>query len=339
MWKVYRRTGSPFWWYAVKVPGRARLRASARTGDEGKARALAKAVEKEEWKRRTVGDASTLTFIRASVIYTEDGGELAYLDALMKHFCDKPVADILPADIQIAARRLYPGRAPATWNRQVVVPARAVINYCAALGLCHPIRVGRFTEIKPVRKAVTLEWHEKLREHASPRLGALMMFMLMTGARIGQALQMTPDMLDLQSGQAVIPAAKRHPPRTAYLPPVLVAALANLPRRRGRVFGYERKEPVYRHLRAACEAAGIEYLGTHQPGRHTFATEMMVRNGVDVATTAKLGGWRSHRLLTETYVHAENERAVLNQVFGSGLAQEPKNALSESHISVIKSKA
>lgn len=339
MWKVYRRKGSPFWWYAVKVPGRARLRESTRTREESQARALAKAVHKEEWKRRTNGEASTLSFLRAAVIYTEDGGDPTYLDPLMKHFADKPVADILPADIQIAARRLYPGRAPATWNRQVIVPTRAVINHCASLNLCHPIRVGRFAEAKPIRKAVTLDWHEKLRQHASPQLGAMMMFMLMTGARIGQAIAITTEAVDLPAGQVVIPAAKKHPERIGYLPPALVAAFANIMPEKGRVFGYERKERVYDDLKEACAAAGIEYLGTHQPGRHTFATEFMVRRGVDVATTAKLGGWRSHRLLTETYLHAENERAVLNDVFGTPLAQKPKKTLRESHISARKSKA
>lgn len=320
MRKVYRRKGSPFWWYTVsRIPGRARLRKSSGTADHAKATALAKAVEKAEWKRRTHGEAATLSFSRAALIYVENGGDDTYLDKLMAHFRDTPVEDILPADIQAAARKIYPGRLPATWNRQVIVPARAVINYCASRGKCHPIRVGRFGEYKPKRKAVTLEWHARLREHASPELAAMMMFMLVTGARIGQTIVMTPDRFDLPKGEAVIPAAKRHPERIAYLPPMMVAALANLEPKRGRVFGFTRKEQVYPRLRAACEAAGIEYLGTHQPGRHTMATEFMVRRGVDVATTAKLGGWRSHRLLTETYVHSENERAIVNEVFGTPL--------------------
>jgi integrase len=263
-----------------------------------------------------------LSFSRAAVIYAEDGGETTYLAPLVRHFRDREVAHILPAEIQLAARKLYPGRKPATWNRQVIVPARAVINHCAALGLCHPIRVGRFAESKPLRKAVTFDWLERLRAHAPAHLAALMTFMMMTGARLGQALAMTPDLLDLADASARIPAAKRHAERIAFLPPQLVADLANLTPRRGRVFGFLRKEPVYKALRRACAAAGIEYLATHQPGRHSFATEMIVRQGVDVATAAKLGGWKSHRLLTETYAHAENERAVATRVFAS-LAPQP----------------
>lgn len=324
MRKVYRRKGSPFWWYTIsRVPGRARLRKSAGTADHAKATALAKAVEKAEWKRRTHGEAATLSFSRAALIYVENGGDDTYLDRLMAQFRDTPVEDILPAHIQAAARRIYPGRTAATWNRQAIVPARAVINCCADLGLCHPIKVKRFAETKPKRKAVDMAWHSRFQEHAPPALGAMMMFMLVTGARIGQAIAITPERLDLPKGEVVIPAAKKHPERTAYLPPVMVAMLANLTLRPGkcdRVFGFTRKEQVYPELRAVCWAAGIEYLGTHQPGRHTMATEMMVRRGVDVATTAKLGGWRSHRLLTETYVHSERERDVVNEVFGTPLA-------------------
>lgn len=321
MRKVYRRKGSPFWWYTIsRVPGRARLRKSSGTADHAKATALAKAVEKAEWKRRTHGEAATLSFSRAALIYVENGGDDTYLDRLMAHFRDTPVEDILPAHIQAAARRIYPGRTAATWNRQAIVPARAVINRCADLGLCHPIKVKRFAETKPNRKAVDMAWHSRFQEHAPPGLAAMMMFMLVTGARIGQSIAMTPERLDLPKGEALIPAAKKHPERVAFLPPALVAALANLEPKQGRVFGFTRKEQVYPRLKEVCAAAGIEYLATHQPGRHTMATEMMVRRGVDVATTAKLGGWRSHRLLTETYVHSERERDVVNEVFGTPLA-------------------
>ncbi|MDZ5697814.1 hypothetical protein [Chelativorans sp. M5D2P16] len=45
-----------------------------------------------------------------------------------------------------AARILYPGASPATWNRQVVTPVRAIINFAAEEGLCDHFRMKRFPE-------------------------------------------------------------------------------------------------------------------------------------------------------------------------------------------------
>jgi len=62
--------------------------------------------------------------------------------------------------------------------------------------------------------------------------------------------------------------------------------------------------------------AGIAALTRHKAGRHGFATEMIVRNKVDVAAAAERGGWESKRLMLETYVHGEGGREVIEAVFG-----------------------
>ncbi|MEZ5801992.1 MAG: hypothetical protein R3E51_00850 [Rhizobiaceae bacterium] len=84
-----------------------------------------------------------------------------------------------------------------------------------------------------------------------------------------------------------------------------------------RLFGFIARGSVYAGIRRICKAAGLPYLGTHQPGRHSFATEMIVRNNVDVATTAEKGRWKSKGLLMETYVHGIEGQSVIDRVFGS----------------------
>jgi len=44
---------------------------------------------------------------------------------------------------------------------------------------------------------------------------------------------------------------------------------------------------------------------------------MIVRNNVDVATTAEKGRWKSKGLLMETYVHGIEGQSVIDRVFGS----------------------
>lgn len=48
--------------------------------------------------------------------------------------------------------------------------------------------------------------------------------------------------------------------------------------------------------------------GTHQPGRHSFATEMIVKNNVDIATTATKGRWKTKKMLVDHYAHGETAK-------------------------------
>jgi hypothetical protein len=63
--------------------------------------------------------------------------------------------------------------------------------------------------------------------------------------------------------------------------------------------------------------AGLPYACRHEAGRHSFATQMIVRKGKDIKTTMDLGGWESAASLMK-YLHSENLDAVAEDVFGSG---------------------
>jgi hypothetical protein len=52
---------------------------------------------------------------------------------------------------------------------------------------------------------------------------------------------------------------------------------------------------------------------------------MIVRNQVDVKTTAKLGGWRSEPLLLKRYAHPEGSRKVVEDVFGGTKENGPRD--------------
>jgi hypothetical protein len=60
--------------------------------------------------------------------------------------------------IRQAAIDLYPNAKNSTRNRQVIVPTLAVINHCAELQLCPPLRMKRFKVETKIKKPVTLEW-------------------------------------------------------------------------------------------------------------------------------------------------------------------------------------
>jgi len=91
----------------------------------------------------------------------------------------------------------------------------------------------------------------------------------------------------------------------------LMVRLANLPLEDGRpVFGYASRFGLRRRMVAVCRRAGIDYVPTHQAGRHSFATNALAM-GADLRQVMDAGDWKSARLVLETYARSrEAGRAV-----------------------------
>jgi hypothetical protein len=66
-------------------------------------------------------------------------------------------------------------------------PTQAVINHCADLELCSPLRIKRFEEDKKIKKPFTVEWLDAFCAHARPLNVALAMTMFGTACRINEA--------------------------------------------------------------------------------------------------------------------------------------------------------
>ena len=261
---------------------------------------------------------------------------IAYLDAdkpdrfilrLAEHFKDTLVRSVTAETIRQAAKKIYPDASPATWNRQVIKPTQAAINHCAALGWCTKISVKRYPEDPKKKTPASLEWVEAFAAQAKEddlhHLAALALFMFGTGARIGEACQMTWADVDLQARTAIIRMGKPTPwSRTAHLPPPVVAALASIPSNRNpddTVFGYAGRGSVKDPWGNVCARAGIEHLTPHCC-RHGFATSML-RAGYDVKTVAERGGWKDAATVLRTYAHAITDISVTDAIFDTPATQ------------------
>ena len=294
--------------------GGERIRTSARTTDRQAAQDAATAIERDYWKRRASGKQEVVLFEEAVVSYKRAGGDPRFTDPLTLHFAGTPVRDILMGHVQDAARALYPTAKPATQNRQGITPASAILNHAAQRGWCNTIRIKRFPEDKVTRIAADREWLDRFMAEAEPWLAALALFMFTTGARISEALSLRWE--DVEGRNAHIRKTKSGAVRDCILSREMALRLQLLVSDRPRVFRYASKRWVYLKWQAACERAGIDYIRPHQAGRHAFATEMIVRKGVDVMTTAKLGGWASSRML-DRYAHPDKRlEDVVDEVFG-----------------------
>lgn len=321
--KLYLR--GEVWHYRGTVAGR-RLRGStgvSRQNRETAQRVIAE-LEAKAWKG-SLDPGSVLTFAQATILYTNAGKPTRFVRRVLEHWKDTPVKDITGARIRGVCRELYPQGKPATWNRCVIVPTQAIINYAAEQELCPKVFVKRWPVPKPTRGATTWIWVTAFASVSSPRLAALAYFMFLTGARISEGCSLRWKDLDLSASSALIRQTKTSTERRAHLPPVLVVALANLPGERhpdSKVFGMDRHS-AWRQWKRAIARAGIEYMSPHSC-RHGFATGLL-QAGVDPVTVAKLGGWKGTAQLWATYGHAREDRTLADL-----LTQKPKRATSKS---------
>jgi len=151
LYKRKTRDGRVIYWYKGTVAG-CRRRGSTRASDKETAARIASKIETKLWSGEIDGPQESLTFPQAVALYLEAEKPSKYLKKIVAHWGDKKVKDMKVGAIRQSAIDLYPDAGGATRNRQVITPTQAVINHCAELERCSPIRIKRFqfeTKIKP----------------------------------------------------------------------------------------------------------------------------------------------------------------------------------------------
>jgi integrase len=319
--KIFKRPGSPVWQYRGTLAGH-RLRGSTGASDKETATRIASEIENKFWRRGLDGKEKALTWPKAVALYLGAGKPTRYLTVLVKHWGDAKIADLNSGSIRQAAVDLYPGAKNSTRNRQVIVPTLAVINHCAELNLCPPMKMKRFKVDTRIKKPITLEWINAFRAAADrPDIGALALFMFATGARVSEALAVRWDDIVFKERWVLIRQTKLGNERRAHIPAQLLVALANLPRDRDPfAIAYTTARDAWSRTVAA---AGIEPLTFHSC-RHGFATSLHDK-GVGVKTIAKAGGWKSAQHLFNTYLHADTDPTVTDRLFDTGEKKDAEN--------------
>lgn len=296
--------------YAVGTFNGKRIRKSLGARDPERAQEQCALYEAKLWKRHNFGEAAVRTFEEAAVSYLEQGGERRYVANVLKHFKGRAVGSIMPAEIRGAALVLYPKATAATRNRQVVTPARSIINHAHDLGWCGPVKVKQFDVPRSKKnKPVDSDWMAKFLAEADksglPHLSACVLFMQQTGARVSEAINLLGEHVDLPSRIAVLAKTKTDEWSPRYLTAELVVRINALGLAEGeRVFSYTDRQAVNRRIKAVCKRAEIEPRSSHAAGRHTFATKA-INGGAKIKEAMDAGGWKSAALFMQTYVHSE----------------------------------
>jgi len=239
------------------------------------------------------------------------------MERIIRHFATIPLAQVNQDAIDKGARKLYPDASDATRNRQFYTPVSAVLRHAAKRGWCSPLILER-PEIAPVPVIwLTLEKAEQLIAACAPHLRPLVIFLIYTGARVGEALWLDWRCIDLRRRHVIFPRTKNGEARGVPLNRRVIAALANLPHREGEVFRrpdgqpYERPKDAGKQdhsagtriktaFKAACRRAGISNFHPHCC-RHTWATWHYAANR-DLGALQRLGGWKSVRMVMR-YIH------------------------------------
>lgn len=324
--KLFKRKGSENYHYRGSAGGQ-RFRGSTGTPDKTTAQRLVAEKEDRAWKRRLDGPASVTTFANAANLYRDARKPTRFLAKIEDHWKNTPIKAITKGGIIQSAIKLYPNCSGATWNRQVIVPTCAIINFAAKSDLCQTIKVDRFPVETKVKEPASWQWVETFMSHSSPHLGALAAFMFLTGARVGEAISLTWTEVDLSAARALVRQTKIGAERRVHLPSVLVCALANIGTKpnpfntkpnNGRVFGYSSRDTARPMWNKVIRKAKIKPLSFHSC-RHGFATSML-QAGVDPVTVAKLGGWKSTAHLFATYGHATEDDTLADLIAGAAPA-------------------
>jgi integrase len=322
LYKRKTRDGGFVWHYRGTVDG-CRLRGTTGTADRKAAAKFAAQVETRQYEGGLFASKKTLTFPQAVTLYLKAGKPDRYLDKLEDYWKNTRVSKMTAGAIKQSAVDLYPGCSGATWNRLVITPTQAIINHCAGLELCSPIRIKRFKFEAKVKKPVTLEWLNTFCQHARPMIKALVLQMFATAERFCEAHATEWADYDFNQRTVLVRDTKTGQESFAHMPAPLLVALANLPRDKKPFFYSETqlRRAWDEDIKRTAEAVpGFERLTFHCC-RHGFATKLL-RDGVDPKTAAGLGRWKSVALFIETYAHAINDPQLTERLFDTPATRE-----------------
>lgn len=324
--KLYRRGSSPNWYIRGTLLGRA-VDQSAGTPERSVAEQIRIRIEQEIIERQIHGERGSRTFAEAAVAYVETvqprgtqrdfviGRQLKNGRAsfnLVDTIGARRLRDIGPATVTELAGKHFGGAAPATINRNLIAPLSAVMRFAAGQGWCDLVTLPRRAENNARDRWLSTEEAETLLRAAAPHIRPLLAFLLLTGARMAEALELEWRDVDLAGRWAVFRRTKRGEPRGIPLSPGAVAAIANINGdRRGRVFRTQKGEPYADKGResggqiksawaGALRRAGIDDLHPHDL-RHTFSTWLTmagvsprIRDEIMGHATADIGSRYAH---------------------------------------------
>jgi len=291
------------------------------------------ALEKEMLRTAWHGERSgSKSFAAAMAAYFEEdersNATKKRYQRVLRAVGDVRLSDINQDTVTMLRQKLMrPNCAPGTVTREIINPLRAVIRLAAERGWCKPVKFKVPKEGTGRTLYLTPDEAEHLMAAASDYLRPLLTFLVGTGARVSEALELVWRDVDLVGAKAILWRTKGGTRRNVALAPRVIAALESLPQREGRLFRTGRGVPYADHQReyggqfktaweGATRRAELDPELTPHDLRHTWASWHYALYK-DPLRLKQEGGW-SDLSLVERYAHllpAGHETAIL-EFFG-----------------------
>lgn len=212
--------------------------------------------------------------------------DLRYLVKLKVWFGATTLGEIGQEAIDRAAHALYPGCSNSTLSRQVYVPVSTVMRHA---GMNVPFR--RPPQPRPQNRSIGRDEAEDLIAATyDPDLRALLIFLFFSGARLAEAIGLTPDRLDFERHRVRLHLGKRNIDVWRPLHRRASEALRQLPKRSDRVFRWNTTRGAHLALRRMRKKTGHHF--TFHMARHSYAT-WLADEGVSLRDIMDAGGWAS----------------------------------------------
>lgn len=341
--RLVQRHGGKIWYLRGTIRG---FRVDESTGTVD-----LKAAEEIRIKREAVlltrsihGDTVTRTFSEAAISYMQAGGERELMTPILKRIGRKKLSEVNQGVIDDLAERLFGDGGPATRNRKVYTPVSAVLHHAARKGWMPKPVIARPKEPRGRVRSVTREEAVRLIQNAAAHLKPLVLFLFSTGCRLGEALKLKWEDVDLSGGRVTFWETKNGEIRVVPMPPEAVAALANMPNRKGHVFrtqkgaAYEDRKgmgggQVKTAWAGMCKRAKISDFSPHDC-RHTFATWYLRDNPGDHLGLMKVCGWKSVEMVKRyAHLNVEDVTPRVNGIWGKN-----GDPLKQDNVKAIRSK-
>jgi integrase len=212
------------------------------------------------------------------------------LNALKEAIGERPVADIRQDDLTEAANRICPGFKNSSKNRNVIVPAAAVLHYAAENEWCGYRRFAKYREPKAETRALKEQDAAKLLKATEGKPRLLLLWLFFQGNRISEALSVEGKNLDLKRGVGKVWIGKTQSWREFVLDARVVAELKTQKIGEGKLFPWANRWAAYKALAPAISESGVRF--TPHMARHSLGTWL-----------ASAGA--SQRLIQEALGHAD----------------------------------
>ncbi len=336
--KLVKRPGSALFYIRGTVAGRSTYET---TGTQNKTLAEEFRAKRETqlYEERRLGKNPSVPFITAAEAFLEfdDRGVTteAATEKLADYFDLTPLRGIAQAEADAAVHALYPRAAPATRVRLVYTPLTSILNFGAARKWCDAPRLIKPKMPKGKTAWLTPDQAMALAAAAAPHLKPLLTFILCTGARLAEAIELQWADVNLAAAQAIFRDTKNGHGRIAALPPAAILALANIafpdpknPVREGPVFLTDTGEPYADRNRTAGGQIKTAFAGairranlpdsfTPHDLRHTWATWFYAVTK-DLLLLKDEGGWRTLAMV-ERYAHLmpSEQAGQVHKVWGA----------------------